>query len=48
MSDFESKRQRHALQPDEKVDIMFWVMKFRLKNGRDPTVMEVKAWWVNR
>ena len=47
MSSFESKREFHALQPNEKADILFWVVMFRVKVGRYPTMAEVKAWWLS-
>ena len=43
MSDFPSKKDFHALQHDEKTDIIFIILVFRVKKGRWPTLAEVKA-----
>lgn len=47
MSSFEieSKRLGHALQMDEKVDVIFWVLWFRVRWERWPTRAEVRDWW---
>ena len=48
VDDFVGRVKGHGLQMTDKVDIMFWVMKFELKKGRKPTILEVKAWWISQ
>ena len=42
---FESKKEKRALQCDEKIDLMFIALLFRLRKGRDPTLGELKTIW---
>ena len=45
MSEFASKLKDHALQRDEKIDIIFIILVFRVKKCRYPTIGELKALW---
>ena len=46
MSDFPSRRAFHALQTDEKIDIIFYVLAYRIKTGNWPSFNHVKQWWL--
>lgn len=45
MKEFKSKMESHALQREEKIDIIFIVLVFRITKGRYPTIGELKALW---
>jgi len=45
VSEFASKLKDHALQRDEKIDIIFIILVFRVKKCRYPTIGELKALW---
>jgi len=42
ISDYDSKRKNRALQPDDKIDISFIILTFRVKHGRWPSMQEVR------
>jgi len=48
LTDFNSRYSGLEIQPDEKMDIIFYVLMFRVKMGRFPTMAEVKDWWKDR
>ena len=48
MSEFESKRPFHALQTDEKIDLIFMFLR-ELSRDRFPDIyIKVKEEWINK
>ena len=45
MAEFKSRIPRHGLQPDEKIDIIYFILMYKVRTGSFPSETRVKKWW---